>query len=286
MSHFVNRTRHPRARSLTNPAPLRTINVPQGDDVSNAVRSPSQSLRSPKKKQTPRKNPFAPDAVQSESPTGITAQSLCSNSSSTGGTSVRHAHNRAKQSAINISQPSSFCSIAGSSPTRLLQFRARAMAMPSMSSRSSPSLPLYNATRSRLMSPRLAPLMTPTTITAETHRQPEITSPSFPLEITDSLSPLYAALRARRRMPLPRNSRLKSPGPTVHVLRAPPQSQAPPVHMISTPLHHTLSVHIPKPIGHDMVTVYAKKGDRIGIVADAWHVEADCESRSCFGSSG
>lgn len=43
-----------------------------------------------------------------------------------------------------------------------------------------------------------------------------------------------------------------------------------------------LSVILPRVIQPEMVTVAAKKGDRLDVVADAWHMEHDCESRTLF----
>ncbi|KAF9232958.1 hypothetical protein BU15DRAFT_54497 [Melanogaster broomeanus] len=44
----------------------------------------------------------------------------------------------------------------------------------------------------------------------------------------------------------------------------------------STTAKHSLSVTLPRVIQPDMVTVSAKKGDRLNVVADAWHMEHDC----------
>lgn len=39
---------------------------------------------------------------------------------------------------------------------------------------------------------------------------------------------------------------------------------------------HTFSVVLPRTILPEMITVSAKKGDRLDVVADAWHMEHDC----------
>ncbi|KAF8554454.1 hypothetical protein OG21DRAFT_1412550 [Imleria badia] len=44
----------------------------------------------------------------------------------------------------------------------------------------------------------------------------------------------------------------------------------------STTTSHVLSVSLPRVILPEMVTVTAKKGDRVDVVADAWHMERDC----------
>ncbi|KAH7920885.1 hypothetical protein BV22DRAFT_1020408 [Leucogyrophana mollusca] len=43
----------------------------------------------------------------------------------------------------------------------------------------------------------------------------------------------------------------------------------------STTATHTLTVALPRTIQPEMVTVSAKKGDRLDVVADAWHMESD-----------
>ncbi|KAG2364567.1 hypothetical protein BDR07DRAFT_1279454 [Suillus spraguei] len=44
----------------------------------------------------------------------------------------------------------------------------------------------------------------------------------------------------------------------------------------STLSTHSLSVVLPRAIQSEMVTVSVKKGDKLNIVADAWHMENDC----------
>ncbi|KAI0366164.1 hypothetical protein BV20DRAFT_952938 [Pilatotrama ljubarskyi] len=44
----------------------------------------------------------------------------------------------------------------------------------------------------------------------------------------------------------------------------------------STPAEHTLSVRLPQGLAPEMVTVCAKKGARLSVVADLWHRESDC----------
>ncbi|KAH7913791.1 hypothetical protein BJ138DRAFT_1001545 [Hygrophoropsis aurantiaca] len=43
----------------------------------------------------------------------------------------------------------------------------------------------------------------------------------------------------------------------------------------STSSTYTLAVLLPRAIQPEMVTVSAKKGDRLDIVADAWHMESN-----------
>ncbi|THH31489.1 hypothetical protein EUX98_g2697 [Antrodiella citrinella] len=45
------------------------------------------------------------------------------------------------------------------------------------------------------------------------------------------------------------------------------------MHVHSTSAEHTLDVHLPKELSPEMVTVSAKKGNRLSIVADVWYRE-------------
>jgi len=49
------------------------------------------------------------------------------------------------------------------------------------------------------------------------------------------------------------------------------------MHMTWSSSNYKLNVQLPTAIQREMITVSAKKGDRIAIVADAWHMEEDCE---------
>jgi hypothetical protein len=58
--------------------------------------------------------------------------------------------------------------------------------------------------------------------------------------------------------------------------RSPSPESRPTMVIQSTLSTHTLSVVLPRAIQSEMVTVSVKKGDRLDIVADAWHMENDC----------
>ncbi len=45
----------------------------------------------------------------------------------------------------------------------------------------------------------------------------------------------------------------------------------------STQSQHILAVLLPEGLAPEMVTVSAKKGARLAVVADLWHREHDCE---------
>ena len=54
----------------------------------------------------------------------------------------------------------------------------------------------------------------------------------------------------------------------------------PPAHVEAFPTNFRLSILLPRPGGaqlaSDMITVSARRGGRLAIVADAWHLEHDC----------
>lgn len=63
--------------------------------------------------------------------------------------------------------------------------------------------------------------------------------------------------------------------------RSPPPGRRPVLRTIrSTEEEHVLSVHLPG-FTPEMVTVSARKDDRLAVVADLWHAEANCESPIC-----
>lgn len=67
--------------------------------------------------------------------------------------------------------------------------------------------------------------------------------------------------------------------PTQRERRAALPPNSPPVHVESFPSSHVLTVHLPKYINPEMVTISVLKGHKLRIVADAWHMEKDCK---CF----
>ncbi|KAF9463962.1 hypothetical protein BDZ94DRAFT_1163053 [Collybia nuda] len=48
------------------------------------------------------------------------------------------------------------------------------------------------------------------------------------------------------------------------------------MNMTSSRDKHTLHVQLPTAIQPEMITVSANKGDKLKVVADAWHMENDC----------
>ncbi|KIM80386.1 hypothetical protein PILCRDRAFT_73151 [Piloderma croceum F 1598] len=48
------------------------------------------------------------------------------------------------------------------------------------------------------------------------------------------------------------------------------------MHITPSDSKYILNVQLPTEIQREMVTVSAKKGNRIAIVADVWHMEEDC----------
>jgi len=54
----------------------------------------------------------------------------------------------------------------------------------------------------------------------------------------------------------------------------------PPARLETSPAQYTLSIALPRPGGallaSEMITVSARRGGRLAVVADAWHLEHDC----------
>ncbi|THH04037.1 hypothetical protein EW146_g10283 [Bondarzewia mesenterica] len=67
---------------------------------------------------------------------------------------------------------------------------------------------------------------------------------------------------------------------TTQSRRTPPPSAIPSPHYHTSDSTHTVEIPFPcpggKPFPPEMVTISLKKGNRIDIVADAWHLEKDC----------
>ncbi|KAH9030547.1 hypothetical protein EDB84DRAFT_1494011 [Lactarius hengduanensis] len=68
--------------------------------------------------------------------------------------------------------------------------------------------------------------------------------------------------------------------PLAHVRRGALGHNVPPVRIVSTDTMHTVSIVLPRPGGAplapEMVTISARRGGRVAVVADAWHLEHDC----------
>jgi len=72
------------------------------------------------------------------------------------------------------------------------------------------------------------------------------------------------------------DSNSSTPSPTARWRRSPSPECCPKMVIHSTYSTHILAVVLPRAIQSEMVTVSVKKGDRLDIVADAWHMEHDC----------
>jgi len=75
--------------------------------------------------------------------------------------------------------------------------------------------------------------------------------------------------------PLPNTNMDTLPSPMDRTRRMPPSSQTPDMTLSSSTTTHTLSVMLPRSIQPEMVTISANKGDRLRVVADAWHMEGE-----------
>ncbi|RDB29305.1 hypothetical protein Hypma_014914 [Hypsizygus marmoreus] len=66
------------------------------------------------------------------------------------------------------------------------------------------------------------------------------------------------------------------PSPMDRSRRSPPLSYFATMDISSVPAKHTLHVQLPPTIQPEMITISANRGDRLKVVADAWHLENDC----------
>lgn len=85
-------------------------------------------------------------------------------------------------------------------------------------------------------------------------------------------SPLYSPTPSA-----PRVSAFVPESPIAHSRRTPSPARTPPMRVHSSAGEHTLVVRLPDGLAPEMVTVCAKKGARLSVVADLWHRESDCE---------
>ncbi|KAF6755365.1 hypothetical protein DFP72DRAFT_339529 [Ephemerocybe angulata] len=74
------------------------------------------------------------------------------------------------------------------------------------------------------------------------------------------------------------------PSPMDRSRRMPPSNHTPQMTVASTLYNYTLSVKLSSAIQPEMVTVCANKGDKLKVVADAWHMEDEShyEWQICF----
>lgn len=110
----------------------------------------------------------------------------------------------------------------------------------------------------------------PIPLSLQSNNAPMIHSAELNIPLDNLVPPMSAMLSSKQ--PLF--------SPAARYRRAPAPSHSPPINIVSTSLKHTIDVHLPSVIQPEMVTISANKGDRIKIVADAWHMETDCECPS------
>ena len=118
------------------------------------------------------------------------------------------------------------------------------------------------------MPPSGLPLVSPPSgLGTPTHLTPLMALPSPSVFQTPLSSPGLAP-------PSPHPNACKPESPIAHTRRA---ARTPPMLVRSTPAQHTLTVRLPEGLAPEMVTISAKKGARLAVVADLWHREDDCE---------
>ena len=107
---------------------------------------------------------------------------------------------------------------------------------------------------------------------------PNITVPPVS---TETCTPIVAAVP-----PPPPSPPARPESPLAHARRGAVFNVPPPC-IVSSDTTHTLSIALPRPGGAplapEMVTVSVRRGGRLVVVADAWHLEHDCEWRRAGG---
>ncbi|KAJ7291281.1 hypothetical protein C8J57DRAFT_1272123 [Mycena rebaudengoi] len=91
----------------------------------------------------------------------------------------------------------------------------------------------------------------------------QVASPDLQLPVVSSLD-RSPDLESRR------------PSFTARARRAASASKYPPITITALPAQYTFELRLPDSIKPEMVTITTAKGDRLKIVADAWHLEVDC----------
>lgn len=123
--------------------------------------------------------------------------------------------------------------------------------------------------------PKAARLSSPSTHN-EPSQSPNTDVPPVSTGTTATCTPVVAAAVP----PPPPTARPESP--LAHARRGAVFNVPPPC-VVSSDTTHTLSIALPRPGGAplapEMVTVSVRRGGRLVVVADAWHLEHDCEWR-------
>jgi hypothetical protein len=109
-------------------------------------------------------------------------------------------------------------------------------------------------------------------------------APSPEVNLTGPPPPKSASLRATVERPShgwPQTKpRPESPLRLAHDARRRAGHNVPPAHVEAFPTNFRLSILLPRPGGaqlaSEMITVSARRGGHLAIVADAWHLEHDC----------
>ncbi|KAJ7704394.1 hypothetical protein B0H17DRAFT_1224401 [Mycena rosella] len=106
-------------------------------------------------------------------------------------------------------------------------------------------------------------------------------SPSVPAQILASPSPRPAPdpscpFPVISTLDRPSSSESRRTSLTARARRAPSSSRYPPIDITASTTQYTFDVVLPTAIKPEMVTITTARGDKLKIVADAWHLEADC----------
>ncbi|KAF7292989.1 hypothetical protein MIND_01198200 [Mycena indigotica] len=101
------------------------------------------------------------------------------------------------------------------------------------------------------------------------------TSTPTPTHSDDYLTPQPSAVAWPIVSMLPRPKTRRN-SITARSRRTPSLSQYPPLLVNSSQTSYTIKICLPTTIAAEMVTICTLKGDKLRVVADAWHLESDC----------
>ncbi|KAJ7201036.1 hypothetical protein GGX14DRAFT_465516 [Mycena pura] len=114
---------------------------------------------------------------------------------------------------------------------------------------------------------RLLPSVSVPAIPTSSPSVPQI-APSKPVS-----GPVVSTLQRPPPTPSSEHRRLSV---TARARRVPSTSRYPPMHINSSTTSYTMEISLPSAIKPEMVTITTGRGDKLRIVADAWHLEIDC----------
>ncbi|KAG6873467.1 hypothetical protein C0995_015170 [Termitomyces sp. Mi166 len=103
---------------------------------------------------------------------------------------------------------------------------------------------------------------------------PSLTLPRHRQQMSDAFAPRIVTFH---------RTASQGASPTDRARRSSP-AYFPTMEVSTTPARHTFRVQFPNTIESEMITISANKGDKLKVLADAWHMQSDChyEWQICF----